>query len=152
MRSSDIDIVVRNEKAACVNPWTSRIFMDCLSSGYECWVLSNRQEIATHGIMSVAIGECHLLTLCVHPNHQRQGYGRRMLLLLLRQAARLEAEKCFLEVRASNEAAIALYHSLGFTRIGRRKNYYPASAEQAGNAVPTPREDALMMSRSLPIP
>lgn len=143
MRTSDIDLVVQNEVAAYEHPWTKRIFIDCLRAGYQCWVLANKQKIVAHGVMSVAIGECHLLTLCVHPDYQRLGYGRKMFLLLLDRAQKQEAKECFLEVRASNAGAIELYRSLGFTQIGERKNYYPGNEG---------REDALIMSRSLPIP
>lgn len=143
MRSSDLDLVVQNEIAAYEHPWTKRIFIDCLRAGYQCWVLANKQKIVAHGVMSVAIGECHLLTLCVHPDFQRQGFGRKIFKLLLDRAYKLDATECFLEVRRSNESAIALYQSLGFAVIGERKNYYPGSAG---------REDALIMSRTLPLP
>ena len=143
MRSSDIDLVVQNEIAAYEHPWTKRIFIDCLRAGYQCWVLANKQQIVAHGVMSVAIGESHLLTLCVHPEYQRMGYGRKIFTLLMDRAHKLDAEICFLEVRASNSGAITLYRSLGFTQIGERKNYYPGNDG---------REDAIIMSRSLPLP
>ena len=143
MRNSDIDMVVQNETAAYEHPWTKRIFIDCLRAGYQCWVLANKQKIVAHGVMSVAIGECHLLTLCVHPDYQRHGYGRKIFNLLLDRAYKLDATECFLEVRTTNEAAITLYRSIGFTVIGERKNYYPGEEG---------REDAFIMSRELPIP
>ena len=143
MRYSDLDLVVKNETAAYDYPWTKRIFIDCLRSGYQSWVLANKQEIAAHGVMSVAIGECHLLTLCVHPEFQRMGYGRRLFTLLLDRAANLDAKECFLEVRVSNHRAISLYRSIGFAQIGERSNYYPGD---------TGREDALILARSLPLP
>lgn len=143
MRYSDLDLVVKNETAAYAYPWTKRIFIDCLRSGYQSWVLANKREIAAHGVMSVAIGECHLLTLCVHPEFQRMGYGRRLFTLLLDRAANLDAKECFLEVRVSNHKAISLYRSIGFAQIGERSNYYPGD---------TGREDALVLARSLPLP
>jgi len=86
MRYSDLDLVVQNEAAAYQHPWTKRIFIDCLRAGYQCWVLANKQKIVAHGVMSVAIGECHLLTLCVHPDFQRRGYkeGREDALIMSR--------------------------------------------------------------------
>ncbi|MEC7549404.1 MAG: ribosomal protein S18-alanine N-acetyltransferase [Pseudomonadota bacterium] len=143
MRHSDLDLVVKNEAAANAHPWTKRIFIDCLRAGYQAWVLANRQEIAAHAVMSVAVEECHLLTLCVHPAFQRMGYGRKLFALLLDRAASLEAKECFLEVRVSNDRAISLYRSLGFTQIGERSSYYPADSG---------REDALILSCSLPLP
>lgn len=147
MRSSDLDIVAANEAAAYVHPWTKRIFVDCLRAGYQSWVLASKQSIAAHGVMSVAIGECHLLTLCVHPEFQRRGYGRKLFKLLLERAQKLDADVCFLEVRASNEPAIELYRSMGFGQIGERKNYYPGAQNGVQN-----REDALIMSAALPLP
>ena len=146
MRSSDLDLVVKNEAATYQHPWSKRIFIDCLRAGYQCWVLANKQQIVAHGVMSVAIGECHLLTLCVSPEHQRMGHGRKLFKLLLDRATKLEATVCFLEVRPSNENAIALYQSMGFVQIGERNNYYP-DGEAYRN-----REDALIFSRSLPMP
>jgi ribosomal-protein-alanine N-acetyltransferase len=143
MRNSDLDLVVQNEAAAYEHPWTKRIFIDCLRAGYQCWVLANKQQIVAHGVMSVAIGECHLLTLCVNPEYQRLGHGRKLFMLLLDRATKMDARECFLEVRASNEGAIQLYRSLGFTQIGERKNYYPGIEG---------REDALILSRNLPLP
>ena len=143
MRHSDLDLVVKNEAAAYAHPWTKRIFIDCLRAGYQAWVLANKQEIAAHAVMSVALEECHLLTLCVHPEFQRMGYGRKLFALLLDRAAGLGAKECFLEVRISNDRAISLYRSLGFTQIGERSSYYPADSG---------REDALILSRSLPLP
>ena len=143
MRSSDVELAAQNEAAAQEHPWTKRIFVDCLRAGYQCWVLANKQRIIAHGVMSVAIGECHLLTLCVHPDFQRRGYGRKLFKLLLDRASKQDAEICFLEVRRSNAGAIDLYRSMGFAQIGERKNYYPAKGK---------REDALIMSRDLPLP
>jgi len=146
MRSSDLDLVVKNEVATYNHPWTKRIFIDCLRTGYQCWVLANKQQIVAHGVMSVAVGECHLLTLCVSPDHQRLGYGRKLFSLLLDRAHKLEATVCFLEVRPTNENAIALYQSMGFVQIGERNNYYPDEKAYQN------REDALIFSRSLPMP
>ena len=75
-----------------------------------------------------------LLALAVHPAARRQGIARA-----LHQTA-LEALRptlAFLEVRASNHAAQALYRSLGYRDSGRRRDYYP---NPDGS-----REDALVM-------
>jgi len=143
MRTSDVELVAKNEAAAYDHPWAKRIIIDCLRAGYQCWVLANKQQIVAHAVLSVAIGECHLLTLCVHPDHQRNGYGRKLFNLLLDRAQKQKAEICFLEVRRTNAGAIELYRSMGFVQIGERKNYYPSKDV---------REDALIMSRNLPLP
>jgi ribosomal-protein-alanine N-acetyltransferase len=143
MRSSDLDLVVKNEAEAYEHPWSKRIFIDCLRAGYQCWVLANKQQIIAHGVISVATGESHLLTLCVSPEFQRQGFARKLVRILLDRACKLEASVCFLEVRSSNAGAIALYQSMGFMQVGERKNYYP-DHRRGG-------EDALILSRQLPL-
>lgn len=140
MRPSDLDQVVTNEEISYPNPWSRRIFLDCLRSGYECWVLATRERILAHGVLSAAVGESHLLTLCVHPDARRKAYGRRMLRHLMKEARRLGADSCFLEVRPSNEAARSLYYSMGFVQVGERRAYYPADTGS------TLREDALILS------
>lgn len=143
MRPSDLDQVVRNEEMSYSSPWSRRIFLDCLRAGYECWVLATRDKILAHGVLSAAVGESHLLTLCVHPDYRGRSLGRRMLRHLLSEARRLGADACFLEVRPSNQAARALYYSMGFVQVGERRHYYPATPGS------TEREDALILSCQL---
>ena len=81
------------------------------------------------------------MTLCVHPDFQRSGHGKRILYFLLERAHRLEVKICFLEVRSSNMEARSLYKSMGFLPISERKNYYPL--EQG-------HEDAIIMLLRLP--
>jgi [ribosomal protein S18]-alanine N-acetyltransferase len=145
MRPSDLDQVVQNENLSYQMPWSRRIFLDCLRAGYECWVLATRTQIVAHGVLSAGAGESHVLTLCVHPDYRRFGFGRRMLHHLLQQAVKQDASVCFLEVRPSNMEAKALYHAMGFVQVGERKNYYPADPRTNS------REDALILSRILPL-
>lgn len=143
MRPSDLDYVVKNEDVSYANPWSKRIFLDCLRAGYECWVMATRDKILAHGVLSVALGESHLLTLCVHPDARRKSYGRRMLKHLLHEASKNGADTCFLEVRPSNHSARSLYYSMGFVQVGERRQYYPSKPGD------TFKEDALILSCQL---
>lgn len=145
MRASDLDLVVQSENLSLQNPWSKRIFSDCLRSGYECWVLASRDHILAHGVLSVGAGEAHVLTLCVHPDFRQQGYGRRMLRHLLDKAYKKGGNTAFLEVRPSNKTAVALYLATGFVQVGERRQYYPVNPGE------TQREDALILSRPLPL-
>jgi ribosomal-protein-alanine N-acetyltransferase len=145
MRPSDLDLVVESETLSLKSPWSKRIFADCLRAGYECWVLATRDRIVAHGVLSAGVEEAHVLTLCVHPDFRRQGYGRRMLWHLLDKGYRKAARVCFLEVRPSNAEARALYLSMGFVQVGERRQYYPL---EPGD---TQREDALILSCALPL-
>lgn len=140
MTEADLDDVLVIERRCYPFPWTPGIFRDCLRVGYSCWVLEQETQIRGYALMSFGAGEAHLLNVCVDPFHQSQGLGRGLVEHVIRQARRLGNDRLFLEVRPSNEAAKRLYERLGFSLIGRRKDYYPA--EQG-------REDAHVYSLEL---
>ena len=125
MRDDDLDAVMRIEVRAYPFPWTAGIFRDCLRAGYPAWVLVQDVRILGYGVLSVAAGEAHVLNVCIDPDDQGQGHGRRLLRALVRAARGQGAQRVFLEVRPSNPNAIALYHDEGFNEIGRRPRYYP---------------------------
>ncbi|CAN5180468.1 ribosomal protein S18-alanine N-acetyltransferase [soil metagenome] len=143
MRQADIDPVSAIELRAYPFPWTPGIFRDCLRAGHECWVLDSRAGIIGYGVLSTAASEAHVLNVCIAPEHQGHGHGRRMLRRLVDIARWHMADRVFLEVRPSNPGAIALYDSEGFNEIGRRPNYYPAKKG---------REDAIVMAMELLAP
>lgn len=140
MTEDDLDAVMAVEEAAYPYPWTRGNFRDCLSAGYHCWVRTWGGRIVGHGVTQVGVGECHILNVCVHPDWQGQGLGREILLLLLELGSRHGADTAFLEVRASNQAAIRLYLAEGFNEIGIRRNYYPRGDR---------REHALVFAKDL---
>jgi len=136
----DLDDVMAIEKRAYAFPWTRGIFSDCLRVGYSAWCYEKDAELLGYGVMSVAVGEAHMLNLTVRPESQRQGIGERLLKHFMQTARRHDADVLMLEVRPTNEPAIALYRKLGFNEIGVRQGYYPA---QQG------REDALILACGL---
>lgn len=140
MQEEDLQEVLEIERQSYPYPWTSTIFSDCLRAGYSCWVCGRNGVIEGYGVISVAAGESHLLNLCVRPDSQQQGIGRKMLRHLIAIARRHDAEVLFLEVRLSNQFARSLYQDEGFNELGTRRDYYPT----AGG-----REDALILARIL---
>jgi [ribosomal protein S18]-alanine N-acetyltransferase len=77
------------------------------------------------------LDEAHIILMAVHPKYRRCGLGYGILLKLLDSARNCGMKYATLEVRASNEAAIALYSKLGFTAAGTRRNYYSDTGEDA---------------------
>lgn len=86
-------------------------------------------------------GEAELLTLAVAPEARRLGLGRKLIARFLYQAQLRGADQAFLEVRADNAPAIALYESAGFEATGRRRSYYQ---DPDGS-----RTDAVVLTRRL---
>lgn len=108
-------------------PWSEEIFRDCLRAGYKGWTMLDASDtLLGYALMSMAVGEGHVLNLCIDPDHQGQGLGRALMGYLLEQASTERLTVVLLEVRKSNNAALRLYQSLGFARIGIRRGYYPA--------------------------
>jgi ribosomal-protein-alanine N-acetyltransferase len=140
MLNGDLAAVAGIERSAYTHPWSEGILRDCLKVGYHCWVCERGGDLVGHAVMSVAVGEAHLLNLCIDPGWQGRGLGRRMLRRMLRVAGEKDADTLFLEVRESNLGARGLYESEGFNEIGRRRDYYPTF---------TGREDAIVYAKAL---
>lgn len=141
MTVADIDTVRAIELASYPFPWSEGIFRDCITGGYLCKLVRDEQSrLLAYAIVSVAVGECHILNICVDPPLRGQGIARLLLRYMLDEAQHFGAEQAFLEVRPSNPAAIHLYETLGFRQIGRRKQYYPGADG---------REDAIVMGLTL---
>ena len=140
MARRDLRGVASVEQASYEFPWRTGTFRDCLLAGYQCLVLVDDGDINGYAIMSVAARGAHILNLCVHPELQRHGHGRQLLRALCARAQAMGAERAFLEVRASNDAAINLYRSVGFEQVGVRPSYYAARGG---------REDAVILAAGI---
>lgn len=141
MDVASLSQVVDIERRAYAFPWTEGIFRDCLNVGYSAWVVASpADEVLAYAVMSMAVGEAHVLNLCVEPAYHQQGLGRFLLTHLQQIARSAGMDIMLLEVRKSNAAAIALYQGMGFHKLGVRKAYYPA---RDGS------EDALLLGYNL---
>jgi ribosomal-protein-alanine N-acetyltransferase len=81
--------------------------------------------------MLFVLDEGHITTVAVDPDVQGRRVGTRLLLAMLRDAIGRGVRNVTLEVRASNDAAIALYRRFGFAPAGVRANYYADPVEDA---------------------
>jgi len=140
MTAADLTLIHPIELASYDHPWSIGNFADSLDAGYSMWVLEAGGEVMGYYAMMAAAGEAHLLNLTIAPDWRRHGLGRDLLAHCMARACDHQADSLFLEVRASNLAAINLYHSSGFVDLAVRRAYYPA-----GDA----REDALIMKKEL---
>jgi ribosomal-protein-alanine N-acetyltransferase len=103
--------------------WDAAAYLD-----YDCRVASVEARVLGFLVArQVAPGEREILNLAVEPAERRAGIARK----LVRDALASTPAAWFLEVRASNAAAIQLYESAGFHRAGRRPDYYYERTEDA---------------------
>ena len=143
MREGDIETVAQLEARSHAAPWTAGNFRDALAAGYSSLVGDVDGAIVAYGVLMLAPGEAQLLNLTVAPSVRRRGLARLLLRRFVDDARQRGAEQCFLEVRASNGAAIALYAQAGFVPVARRAGYYPPLGAEAL------REDALVLRCAL---
>jgi ribosomal-protein-alanine N-acetyltransferase len=124
MVPADMDAVFAIEQAVQGYPWTRGNFSDTLQNGYFCRVDEADGEIRGYAVLMPVMDEAELLNIGVAADQQRKGVGRAMLHEMLDMACGKNIIRVYLEVRASNTAALALYRSAGFVEIGLRKGYY----------------------------
>lgn len=115
------------------DPWPARAFLAELEAKHIRYIAAraDNKVVGYAGISRLGRKrpyEYEIHTIGVDPVYQGQGIGRRMMTDLLEYAS---GGTIFLEVRTDNEAAIALYESLGFVNVGVRRRYYRASGADA---------------------
>lgn len=140
MNERELPAVAALEASLQVFPWSAGNFADSLAAGHSAWVLRQGGELLGFSVFMQVLDEAHLLNIGVGAAHQGLGHGARLLRHVMECARLAGAGKLFLEVRPSNERAVALYRHFGFRQIGLRKAYYPAAIG---------REDALIFDKEL---
>jgi ribosomal-protein-alanine N-acetyltransferase len=103
-----------------------------------CFVAEHTHEVVGFLVLGIAPGIAELESIAVLKSARRHGVGRSLCLQAAFLAQTTGAELLQLEVRSANEAALALYRSLGFAEQGRRSGYYS-----------DPKDDAVLMALPL---
>lgn len=129
----DVEAIVAIERAAFSDPWSARSFRELLGRPEVVFEVAEMGEyrVAGFAIVYLADFEGDLANLATTAAVRRQGVGRRLLRHVLATARARGGRIIFLEVRASNAAARALYESEGFVEVGRRAKYYARPVEDA---------------------
>jgi ribosomal-protein-alanine N-acetyltransferase len=118
-------------------PWSEKSIRGELTNPLSLWVIATDGETVAGYVGSQSVmGEADMMNIAVLPAYRRQGIAKELVSELIRLLKEREVYSLTLEVRASNEPAIALYNLLGFEQVGRRPNYYSA-----------PKEDALILRK-----
>lgn len=133
MQKKDIDRVFELENLSFRSPWSKRSLQEELKNNLaHYYVLDLVEEpIVAYGGMWILFDEAHITNIAVHPDHRGNGYGKKLMLYMMREALFFDATKMTLEVREHNSVAQNLYSSLSFTVQGRRKRYYSDTGEDA---------------------
>ena len=137
MTKAHVAQVAALEELCFSAPWSERAITGELSNPLSlCIVAVDGQEVAGYVGSQSVLGEADMMNLAVSPAYRRQGVGQRLVDTLVDRLRINGVYSLTLEVRVSNEAAIALYEILGFVRVGCRPKYYS-----------NPKEDALILRK-----
>ncbi|WP_333011443.1 ribosomal protein S18-alanine N-acetyltransferase [Kluyvera sichuanensis] len=140
LSTTDLPRAFQIETRAHAFPWSEKTFASNQGERYLNLQLSVDGEMAAFAITQIVLDEATLFNIAVDPAYQRRGLGRELLEHLIDALDAQGVVTLWLEVRASNHAAIALYESLGFNEATIRRNYYPTADG---------REDAIIMALPL---
>ena len=138
-RAGDLPRVLEIELACFPLPWSPASFRSLLERERVRFLVAEEGgRVVGHAVLWWTADEGELANLAVAPEARRQGVATRLLDRILEEARANRLRSVFLEVRASNEGARALYRERGFREVGRRRDYYSR-----------PREDALILHLEL---
>ncbi len=114
-------------------PWSERSFRFEVAENPAArgWVVETEGHVVAMLVLWFIVDEAHIATIAVHPEFRRQGIGEQILLHALLAAQNEGARRAFLEVRAGNTGAQAMYRKYGFVVDGMRPKYYKDNNEDA---------------------
>ena len=132
-----MDAIAELEKVCFNDPWSVNAITSELNNPLSLWVVAMDGEklVGYVGSQSV-MGWADMMNIAVAPDFRRMGVAAKLIDELVDRLKANQVNCLTLEVRASNEPAIALYQKFGFEQVGRRPNYYR-----------NPKEDALILRK-----
>lgn len=134
MTGQDIPQMAQMEKAYFSYPWSEAAFAHEMESPIALWLVAAEGATVVGYIGSqISFGEADMMNLAVRQEYRRQQMGEQLVRRLIKCLRARGVTSLSLEVRASNQPAIALYEKLGFAAVGCRRGYYR-----------NPREDGLI--------
>jgi ribosomal-protein-alanine N-acetyltransferase len=130
MVQEDLGGVVALDKDTCSCAWSREHFLrEMMNPCAHALVLHCEHRLLGYMVFWMICDEVHLLKLVVHPEFQGSGLGKRLMAFLIQFVCSHGVKWVGLEVRRSNQAALALYRSLGFEERRVRKGYYRDTSE-----------------------
>lgn len=137
MDRSHLKEIAALERQCFSTPWTEEMLAEELYNDTASYIVAQGPggRVLGYAGLHVVLDEGYIDNVAVRPQFRRQGIAQKLLETFCRFG---QAHLSFLtlEVRASNEAAMALYEKNGFLPVGRRKDYYQE-----------PKEDAILLTR-----
>lgn len=138
MSEQHLDEVAELERICFSHPWSKALLegeLDNEGSHFFVAVDDSGQVLGYAGAKFIC-DEGYITNVAVLPQHRGNGIAQALLRRLFQAGREKNLRFISLEVRKSNTAAISLYKSLRFAKVGQRRDFYLV-----------PKEDALIMTR-----
>ena len=129
--SEHLSGVAELERLCFSEPWSEKSLELLLRDGAVGFAVLEDGAVVAYGGMTYVLDEGQITNIATHPSARRKGFGARIVGALCDFARESGLCEIFLEVRASNSGAIALYSQSGFLRVGERRGFYRAPLEDA---------------------
>jgi ribosomal-protein-alanine N-acetyltransferase len=134
----DIPVIAEMEKRCFHDAWTEGMLADTLRYPiYQCFLAEEGGQVCGYCCLIVVCEDAEVGNIAVDLPFRGRGVGKALMETMHNCAKEKGATQCFLEVRVSNENAIALYKKFGYESYGVRAKYYEDG------------EDALVMKRGI---
>ena len=135
----DIEYIASLEAKVFPDAWSVQSVQETLGQSQAfITVAEERDRLVGYCIIYYAMDEAEIARIAISEDARRQGIGKGLLDYTCECCREREIERLLLDVRESNEGAIAFYKGYGFQTDGIRKNFYQS-----------PQEHAVLMSRHL---
>jgi ribosomal-protein-alanine N-acetyltransferase len=129
---SEVSELAAIERRCFSDPWTPAGIREMMQSGTTVTLVAAAGQLAAGYLMARISGEeGEILNLAVLPEHRRQGVANQLLQQGLAALKSAGVSEVYLEVRESNQAALALYGAYGFRPVAVRPHYYRNPPEDA---------------------
>ncbi len=137
LREEHVKTVAELEKECFSEPWSEKSLLEEIDNPDAYFIVeTENREVVGYAGMHTPCGDCYVDNIAVFSKYRGKGFGERLTLSLIERAMEL-GDFISLEVRESNASAIGLYEKLGFSAVGKRKNFYTS-----------PREDAVIYTKT----
>lgn len=139
MTLQDAPAIAQLEIACFSDPWSEKSIASEVENPLSYWLVADDNgTIAGYVGSQSVLDAADMMNLAVAPAYRRKGVAQALVNALVEHLQSKQVIALLLEVRVSNEPAIALYGKMGFEQVGRRPRYYH-----------NPREDALILRKEL---
>ena len=139
LATEHLPLVAQLEAKVFHAPWSEQsLALLCTDGALGVVCLEDGRVVAYAGMLTV-LDEGQITNVATDPDYRRRGFAAAVIEELITVAQQRGLREITLEVRESNDAAIALYSRFGFESVGRRPRFYTH-----------PVEAALVMQKMLP--